>query len=54
VQVCSSPHCWVNPLHRSTLALRVGRAGGFQISSTPSPINHNASSEGRSREVPQG
>ena len=54
VQVCSSPHCWVRPLDRSTLGLRVGWAGGFQSGSTPSPINHNASSEGRSRDVPQG
>jgi hypothetical protein len=49
VQVRSSPHCWVRPLDRSTLGLRVGWAGGFQIGSTPSPINHNASSGGAGR-----
>ena len=47
MQVCSSPHCWVRPLDRSTLGLHVGWPGGFQIGSTPSPINHNASSEGQ-------
>ena len=31
-----------------------GWAGGFQITATPKPINHNASSVGRSRGDPQG
>ena len=41
----------VGPLH---LGIAGGWPGGFQIGSTPSPINHNASSEGRSRDVPRG
>ncbi len=35
----ASTHKWV--MHRSTLGLHVGRAGGFQSGSTPNPINRS-------------
>ena len=53
-QIAGSAQALATPWQRSTLGFSRGWAGGFQITSRPSPISHRANSVGRSRGVPQG